>query len=289
MIPGVVASGRKNSDLPYITSAASVSVADGATLSHSLTSNVPCSFEITGGVDAAEFEISGSTLRWAGNGTQSFSSPADAGANNVYDVELTATSLETGEASDPQAIAVTVTNPWVTVVDATTGTVSSDLDMGGKNSRTIIDPASTPFGSSGYTKIRVTFKAGTSGALNIDNAAFGKNQGSISLDEFLNYSGTPTVLLFGGLPNKSIPAGQEFTSDEATLATPFLTSNALIVAINHGASSKICGRAESNCAIYSKTMAGDDSTNAAVTGDLGEYDGNGVHSAWGISKIELKP
>jgi Tol biopolymer transport system component len=71
----------------------------------------PLTYSIAGGADAARFVIDPVTgvLRFAA--APDFEQPADAGANNVYDVIV---QVSDGQDSDTQAIAVTVTN----VIDA---------------------------------------------------------------------------------------------------------------------------------------------------------------------------
>lgn len=91
---------------PTITSSASVSASDDAQLAHSLTSNQTVTWSIVGGVDAAQFEISGSTLRWSSNGTRDFSSPQDSDANNTYLVTVRATN--SASLTTDQSITTTV-------------------------------------------------------------------------------------------------------------------------------------------------------------------------------------
>jgi hypothetical protein len=64
------------------------------------------SWAITGGADQLQFEISGTLLRWIGNGVQSFAAPLDQGSDNVYNVTVTATDYGGNTAS--LNIAVTV-------------------------------------------------------------------------------------------------------------------------------------------------------------------------------------
>jgi hypothetical protein len=97
---------------PTISSSASVSADDDATLAHSLTADQTVTWTITGGVDSSHFEISGSTLRWAGNGTRDFDNPTDSGVNNTYVVDVLATN-NTG-LTDSQTITVTVSVPGLT-------------------------------------------------------------------------------------------------------------------------------------------------------------------------------
>ena len=93
---------------PTITSTNSASVAENATLSKSLTANESVTWTITGGADAARFEISGSTLRWLSNGTKDYEAPDDADTNNTYVVQVTATDAALNASN--QTITVTVTD-----------------------------------------------------------------------------------------------------------------------------------------------------------------------------------
>jgi hypothetical protein len=93
---------------PTITSANSASVQENLALSHSLTANESVSWSIVGGADQADFEISGSTLRWTGNGTKDFEAPDDADANNTYIVDVRATDLASN--TTDQTITITVTD-----------------------------------------------------------------------------------------------------------------------------------------------------------------------------------
>jgi len=94
---------------PTITSTNTASVAENATLTKALTANETVTWAIAGGADAARFELSGSTLRWAGNGTKNFEAPDDADANNAYVVQVRATDTA-GNQSSIQTITVTVTD-----------------------------------------------------------------------------------------------------------------------------------------------------------------------------------
>lgn len=93
---------------PTITSPATAGVAENSTLSHALTANESVTWSITGGDDQARFEISGSTLRWALNGTKNYEAPNDANTDNAYVVQVTATDGASNAAS--QTVTVTVTN-----------------------------------------------------------------------------------------------------------------------------------------------------------------------------------
>lgn len=99
---------------PTITSTNTASVAENATLSKALTADEAVSWSIIGGVDQARFEISGSTLRWASNGTKDFEAPDDDDTDNDYVVDVRAT--DGASNTDDQTITVTVTDtadtPW---------------------------------------------------------------------------------------------------------------------------------------------------------------------------------
>lgn len=93
---------------PTITTSPTQSVAENNTLSVALTvSSGSPSWSIIGGADAAQFEISGSTLRWVGNGNKNYELPDDADFNNVYLVTVQA--VVSGELAT-LGIAVTVTD-----------------------------------------------------------------------------------------------------------------------------------------------------------------------------------
>ncbi len=78
-------------------------------------------YAITGGADAARFTINAATGALAFVAAPNFEAPADAGANNVYDVIVSASD---GTYSDQQALAVTITN--VLEGNVITGTGSGD-------------------------------------------------------------------------------------------------------------------------------------------------------------------
>ncbi|GAA0651441.1 hypothetical protein GCM10009424_30620 [Sphingomonas ursincola] len=99
--------------LHTITSAAAISNLENTTLVHNLTASIgTVRWAITGGADASHFEIVYTAgrwvMRWASNGTKDFEAPGDVGANNVYNVTVTATDF-LGRTVN-QAIVVTVTD-----------------------------------------------------------------------------------------------------------------------------------------------------------------------------------
>lgn len=93
---------------PTITSSASVSVFENSQLNHALTADESVTWSIVGGADQARFELSGSTLRWASNGTKDFEAPDDANTDNAYVVQVRATDAASNFTN--QTITVTVQN-----------------------------------------------------------------------------------------------------------------------------------------------------------------------------------
>ena len=94
---------------PSITSTNTVSNPENTTLSHALIANEPVTWSIVGGEDQARFELLGSSLRWASNGTKDFEAPDDANTDNAYIVTVRATDVDESLTTD-QTITVTVTD-----------------------------------------------------------------------------------------------------------------------------------------------------------------------------------
>jgi len=92
---------------PVITSASTGFVAENAPLAFTLSANEAVTWLLAGGPDVGLFEISGSTLRWIGNGTRDFEA-VDAG-DNVFVVTVQATSVATSLTAQA-SIAITVTD-----------------------------------------------------------------------------------------------------------------------------------------------------------------------------------
>ena len=115
-------------ETPTITSngagvAAAISVSENNSTVTTVTSTDPDAgttrtYSIIGGADAAKFTVDASTGVLAFVSAPSFETPADAGANNVYDVQV---QVSDGTLTDTQTLAVTVTNqneaPTITSVD----------------------------------------------------------------------------------------------------------------------------------------------------------------------------
>jgi hypothetical protein len=114
---------------PTITSGSTGTVAENSTLAFSLTANETVTWSITGGADAAQFEISGSTLRWASNGTKDFEAPTDANSDNAYIVQVTATDPSTNATN--KTVTITVTDVSDTAASVGPLSAASGTDLGG--------------------------------------------------------------------------------------------------------------------------------------------------------------
>lgn len=97
---------------PRFLTGSSASVNEDAQLSFTITTDEQCTIAITGGVDAAQFELASTSLafshvlRWVGNGTQDYEAPADDDLNNDYVVQVTATDESGNTAQQTITIAV---------------------------------------------------------------------------------------------------------------------------------------------------------------------------------------
>ncbi|MFC7050914.1 ABC transporter transmembrane domain-containing protein [Emcibacter nanhaiensis] len=100
-------------DAPEITSSLAVNVAENTTAVQTVTAtdvdtNDVVSYSITGGDDQSLFSINSSTGVLTFNAAPDYENPGDSGANNIYEVEVTASDGNGG--TDPETILVTVSN-----------------------------------------------------------------------------------------------------------------------------------------------------------------------------------
>lgn len=138
-------------DAPVITSngggaTASISLVENTTVATTVTASDADSntitYSLTGGADQAKFAINATTGALTFVAAPSFATPTDAGANNVYDVQVTATDNGTGNLTDVQTIAVTITaTPPSSGGGSTTTTSSTTID--GVTASTIIQSNGT--------------------------------------------------------------------------------------------------------------------------------------------------
>jgi len=132
-------------EVPVITSAAAISVAENQTVVFTPTATDPDVVDMPmfslSGTDAALFTVDPITNAITFIGAPDFETPGDAGADNVYDLTLTAS--DNGGLTDTQAITVTVTDvneaPVITSAAAVSvaenqtavqTAVASDVDAG---------------------------------------------------------------------------------------------------------------------------------------------------------------
>ncbi|MEQ1813439.1 MAG: peroxidase family protein [Candidatus Nitrotoga sp.] len=138
----VVSGGNANVfNAPFITSGgggavATINVAENIVTVATVTATDPngtvLSYSIAGGADAAKFVIDRNTGAISFIAAPDFENPADAGANNVYDVTVQATD---GLNIDTQAISIIVTNvndtsPVITSNGAGVNAVITIVEMG---------------------------------------------------------------------------------------------------------------------------------------------------------------
>ncbi|NML24397.1 cadherin domain-containing protein [Zoogloea dura] len=103
-----------NDNAPVITSSATANVAENSTAVLTVTATdadqpaQPLSYAISGGADAALFQIDANTGALSFISAPDFETPTDAGGNNVYDVTVQVT--DGAGSTSSQAIAVTVTD-----------------------------------------------------------------------------------------------------------------------------------------------------------------------------------
>jgi Ca2+-binding RTX toxin-like protein len=113
---------------PAITSAAAFSVPENGTAVATLTATdaqaQALTWSLVAGADAARFTINATTGALAFVAAPDFETPADLGADNVYNLTV---QVSDGIAATTQALAITVTN----VVDETTGGAANDVLSGG--------------------------------------------------------------------------------------------------------------------------------------------------------------
>ena len=120
---------------PVITSAASATVPENATLAQSVTATDSngdvLTFSVTGGSDRSAFTIGASTGALNFSVPPDFEVPTDDGANNVYEVEITVSDGQGGTATTTVNVTVTgVDEPPVFASATSLVTEENDADTG---------------------------------------------------------------------------------------------------------------------------------------------------------------
>jgi serralysin len=190
---------------PSITSngagaSAAISISENSAVVTTVTasdanSGTVLTYSIVGGADASKFTINASTGVLAFVSAPNFEAPTDAGANNVYDVQV---QVSDGELTDTQTIAVTVTDvneaPLITTI---TGT-SKNNTLTGTAGINIIDGLAgndTLAGLGGGDKL--------TGGAGIDTATYAgsANGVNVSLTTNLGYGGDAEGDTLSGIEN----------------------------------------------------------------------------------------
>ena len=239
---------------------AAVSIAENTTAVTTVTATDPdagqtLSFSITGGADAAKFSINPTTGVLSFVSAPNFENPTDAGANNVYDVQVTVTDNGTGNLTDVQAIAVTVTDvnePPVAHNDVATiaedgvlnGTnlLSNDTDPDGNVLTINTIPASGPThgtliinsnGTYSYTPDanyngtdNFTYQVCDNGAPSLCSTALvtisvtAVNDPPVAMNDLVTISEDASIIGFNLLANDSDPEGDALTINTTPVAGP---------------------------------------------------------------------
>ncbi|MCZ8182514.1 MAG: cadherin domain-containing protein [Beijerinckiaceae bacterium] len=211
-------------EVPTITSAATVSVVENGTSALTVTATDPDAsptfgFSIAGGADASLFTINSTTGEVTFNSAPDFENPADAGGNNVYNIDIL---VSDGQgASVTQSVAITVTNQTNTINgtagndtlsgtaeddqingfdgdDSLNGSARADVMNGGADSDTVVYDLS----GSGVT-VNLATNSGTGGDAEGDTYVDIENVfGSTNDDSLTGNSGVNTIR--GGNGNDTI-------------------------------------------------------------------------------------
>ncbi|HEY0156888.1 MAG TPA: Ig-like domain-containing protein [Thermoanaerobaculia bacterium] len=134
-------------EAPAITTGNTASVAENTTAVIDVDATdgdagASLSFSISGGADGAAFSINATTGAVTFNSAPDFDTPADAGADNVYDVQVTVTD---GSLTDVQSIAVSVTNEneGPSITSANTASVAENTAIAIDVNATDVDAGTT--------------------------------------------------------------------------------------------------------------------------------------------------
>lgn len=121
---------------PVFSTAAAVTAAENGTAVSTVTAasgGTAVTYTLTGGADQALFAINNTTGVLTFLAAKDFETPGDAGANNVYDVQITATA---GGATTVQNLAVTLTNVNEAPVITSNGGGAAAAGVGAVNENT---------------------------------------------------------------------------------------------------------------------------------------------------------
>ncbi len=237
--------GDQNDNTPVITSAATASVAEGSTTVATVTATdaditaAPRTFAIAGGADAALFTIDAATGALSFAAAPNFEAPADAGADNVYNVTVTAS--DGVNTSAAQAITVTVTDINDTAPVITSGGVaafaentaigtavytatSTDADTTGEARTYTLGGADAALFDINSTTGAVTFKASPNFEAPADAGADNVYDITVTATDGTNTSATQAVAITVSNVNEAPTA----VADTATALSGQLTNIAVL-------------------------------------------------------------
>ncbi|MDE8651299.1 cadherin domain-containing protein [Novosphingobium album (ex Liu et al. 2023)] len=259
-------------DAPTITSngggaSASVNVAENTTAVTTVVATDPdasttLTYSISGGADAAKFTIDASTGALAFAAAPDFETPTDAGTNNVYDVQVTASD---GTLTDVQSIAVTVTNaneaPTITSngggasasvnvaenTTAVTTVVATDPDAsttltysisgGADAAKFTIDASTGALAFAAAPDFETPTDGGTNNVYDVQVTA---SDGTLTDVQAIavtvtNVNETPTITSNGGGASASVNVAENTTAVTTVVATDPDASTTLTYSISGGA------------------------------------------------------
>ncbi|WP_284180417.1 cadherin domain-containing protein, partial [Rhabdaerophilum sp. SD176] len=180
-------------EAPTITSAATATIYEGDTAVMTVTATDPdvgptFGYSISGGADASLFTINSTTGEVTFNSAPDFESPADAGANNVYNIDV---NVSDGQgASTTQSVAITVNN-IATLVGGTAGNdtlngTAEDDFMDGLAGDDILNGSAQADVMNGGADIDTVSYAGSGSGVTVDLAANTGSGGDAAGDTFVD-------------------------------------------------------------------------------------------------------
>ena len=241
--------GASSLAIQGIGAAATVNVAEGATVVTTVTASDPdfgtvLTYSITGGADASKFSINAATGVLSFIAAPDFEAPGDAGANNVYDVQV---QVSDGSLIDTQTIEVIVNDVddalIVTTINGTstnntlTGTIGlnfmdglagNDILAGLGGADQLIGGAGTDTATyvASATGVNVSLMTGlgSGGDAQGDTLATIENLTGSNFDDTLEGNAGINVLI-GGLGIDTVSYANAAAGVTASLVAPTVTSS----------------------------------------------------------------
>ena len=259
-------------DAPVITSSggagtATASVNENGTLVVDVNAtdedpNTTLVYSISGGLDAGKFDINGTTGVLTFKTAPNFEAPTDAGANNVYDVIVTASD---GTLFDTQAIAVTVTN--VNEAPAITnngGSPNGAVSIGENGTSVTTVQASDP--DAGTTLVYSISGGADAGKFDIDSAT-----GALTFKSAPNFE-APTDAGGNNVYDVIVKASDGTLTDTQALAVTVTNANEAPVITSNGGGNAASLIVDEKVATIATVVAGDPDAGSSLTYSLGGAD-----------------